>query len=198
VLNKSSKPSDVSVRVCCSVVQTLGVCAKSQACRDKMVELPRLVWEVCAVLQWQALVELACHATSCVASLAADSILQMALVQSGAIWPAMSAIFGYDYTLEESGVVQTEGKNNQALANRLARLSLKTCAALSGFAPQSPVSSPSAKDAAKKVEDANKVHYPANPVAQKALERLLTPYIAQQLNSDNPDEVNQIFCLQRR
>jgi len=61
----------------------------------------------------QHLVELACHATTCVASLAADSILQMALVQSGAMWPALCAIFSYDYTLEESGVTQTEGKNNQ-------------------------------------------------------------------------------------
>lgn len=32
-----------------------------------------------------------------------------------------------------------------------------------------------------------------NPVAQKALERLLTPFIAQQLNGDNPNEVS---CLQ--
>jgi DnaJ family protein C protein 13 len=138
VLGLSSKPTDCAVRVCCNVVQTLAVCAKSQACRDKMVELPRLVWEVCAVLQWQVILaytfadynvqnyvfllqhlgELACHATSCVASLAADSILQMALVQCGALWPALSAMFGYDYTLEEGGVVTTEGASSQVMTNK--------------------------------------------------------------------------------
>jgi hypothetical protein len=71
-------------------------------------------------------------------------------------------------------------------------LSLKTCAALSGYPPPSPVSSPAAKDAKKGIDDAKKVQHPANPVAQKALERLLTPYIAQQLNGENPNEVTHL------
>ncbi|XP_059475793.1 dnaJ homolog subfamily C member 13 [Neocloeon triangulifer] len=189
VLSKSAKPQDVAVKVCCNVVQTLGVCAKSQACRDKMVELPRLVWELCSILQWQHLIELACHTSACVASLAADSILQMALVQSGAMWPALKSIFGFDYTLEEGGVTQTESTNNQALGNRLARLSLKVCAALSGYPPPSPTTSQPPKEVGKKIEEL----YPANPVAQKALDRLLTPFIAHQLNSDTPDEILKIL-----
>ncbi|CAB3364063.1 Hypothetical predicted protein [Cloeon dipterum] len=194
VLSKSSKPQDVAVRVCCNVVQTLGVCAKSQACRDKMVELPRLVWELCSILHWQHLIELACHTSACIASLAADSILQMALVQTGAMWPALRAIFGYDYTLEEGGVTQAESSNNQALENRLARLSLRVCGALSGFPPPSPTSSQPPKEIGKiKGEEVKKETYPVNKVAQTCLERLLTPYIAHQLHGDNPDEILKIL-----
>lgn len=132
----------------------------------------------------------------------------MALVQCGALWPALSAMFGYDYTLEEGGVVTTAGASSQvkliqitrwglshikillilqAVANRLARLSLLACAALSGFPPSSPLPSPTSKDAKK--DDEPKIDYPSNPVAQRALERLLTPYIAHQLGKTSPDQV---------
>ena len=66
-------------------------------------------------------------------SLAVDSILQMHFLQSGVLWHLLLTLFDYDHTLEESGVeTETEpgetGNNKQAVANSLAKLSVRALA----------------------------------------------------------------------
>ena len=69
-------------------------------------------------------------AVDCVSSLAVDSILQMHFLQSGVLWHLLLTLFEYDHTLEESEV-EVEENNKQAVANQLAKLSVRLyCAEL--------------------------------------------------------------------
>ena len=67
-------------------------------------------------------------AVDCVSSLAVDSILQMHFLQSGVLWHLLLTLFEYDHTLEESEV-EVEENNKQAVANQLAKLSVRLCCA---------------------------------------------------------------------
>lgn len=109
-------------------------------------------------------------ATECVSSLATDSILQMELFKSDALWHLLLFMFNYDYTLEEGGVERTQDENRQEVANNLAKLAVKACARLGGY-----------------MTGENKT--PNNPVTVNALEKLLTPYLARQLSKDKPEEI---------
>ena len=51
-------------------------------------------------------------AADCVSSLAIDGILQMQLLQAGALWHLLPFLFEYDYTLEEGGVETEFGKKS--------------------------------------------------------------------------------------
>lgn len=79
-------------------------------------------------------------------------------------------MFQYDYTLDEGGVERTEEANQQEISNRLAKESVKACAALGGYVSGENVP-------------------PYNNLTRGILEVLLTPYLADQLGKDSPEEV---------
>jgi len=54
-------------------------------------------------------------------AMAVDSILQMQLLQAGALWHLLVFLFRYDYTLEEGGVERSEDANEQ-VSDRWAKL----------------------------------------------------------------------------
>lgn len=118
----------------------------------------------------QHLKKLCSVATDCISSLAADGILQMQLLQSGALYHLLFFMFNYDYTLEEGGVERNENDNLQEISNNLAKLAVRACARLGGY---------------MKGEDET----PVNPVTVMTLEKLLTPYLSRQLSSDKPKEI---------
>ena len=111
-------------------------------------------------------------AAECVSALAIDGILQMQLLQAGALWHLITFLFEYDYTLEEGGV-ETEGmagavggegsKSKQAVQNELAELAIYACARLAGV-----------------LEDPQ-LATPKNPVIEDCLRALLMPYIVMKL-----------------
>ena len=78
-----------------------------------MVEMPQLVKDVCRILYFKHLTRLCAVATECVSSLAVEGILQMQLLQSGALWHLLLFMFSYDFTLEEGGVERSEEANQQ-------------------------------------------------------------------------------------
>ena len=49
----------------------------------------------------------------CIAALASDQMLQMQLLQAGALWHLLLRLFDFDYTLEEGGVSKQESTNTQ-------------------------------------------------------------------------------------
>lgn len=140
VLNASSKPTEVSVQVSSHITRCFGVAAQFQACRDKMVEMPQMILDLCRILYFkvisihmpllerltcitlmkhlnilQHLTRLCSVATECVSSLAVDSILQMQLLKGGALWHLILFMFNYDFTLEEGGVERNEEANQQVV-----------------------------------------------------------------------------------
>ncbi|XP_043463949.1 dnaJ homolog subfamily C member 13 [Leptopilina heterotoma] len=170
VLNKSSKPTEAAVQVCIHITKCFSVAGSFRGCRDKIIELPQLVKDLCRILQFKHLKKLCSVTTDCISSLAADSILQMQLLQSGALYHLLFFMFNYDYTLEEGGVERNENDNLQEVSNNLAKLAVRACARLGGY---------------MKGEDET----PVNPVTVMTLEKLLTPYLSRQLSSDKPKEI---------
>lgn len=119
----------------------------------------------------QKLTRLCYVATECVTALAADPLLQLQLLKAGALWHLLLFMFKYDFTLEEGGVEKTEDANRQEVSNRLAKEAVKACGRLGGYLK-------------------NDLESPENPLTQKLLNKLLTPYLANKLSDDKPAEVN--------
>ncbi|XP_046608377.1 dnaJ homolog subfamily C member 13 isoform X1 [Neodiprion virginianus] len=174
VLNNSSKPNDVAVQVCTHITRCFAVAGLFRGCREKMVELPQLVRDLCRLLYFKHLTKLCSVATECVSSLATDSVLQMQLLQSGALWHLLLFMFNYDYTLEEGGVKRSQDENRQEVANNLAKLAVRACARLGGY-----------------MTGDNET--PVNPVTVAALESTLTLYLARQLGKEKPEEILKIL-----
>ena len=53
VLSNSSKPDEVAVQVCTHVTRFYSVASQFQACRDRMVEMPELVKNVCRIFYYK-------------------------------------------------------------------------------------------------------------------------------------------------
>nr|XP_031831200.1 dnaJ homolog subfamily C member 13 [Nomia melanderi] len=174
VLNKSSKPNDIAVQVCMHITRCFAVAGSFRGCKDRIIELPQLVKDICRILHFKHLTKLCSVATECISSLATDSVLQMQLLQSGALWHLLLFMFNYDYTLEEGGVERNQDENRQEVANNLAKLAVRACARLGGY-----------------MTGENET--PVNPVTVAALESLLTPYLARQLGKNKPEEILKIL-----
>ena len=54
VLSASSKMEDVAAQVCTHVVRFFSVASMFPACREKMVEMPELVKNICRVFYYKA------------------------------------------------------------------------------------------------------------------------------------------------
>ncbi|XP_044264022.1 dnaJ homolog subfamily C member 13 [Tribolium madens] len=170
VLNKSSKPTDTAVLVCTHITRCFSVAAQFPACREKMIDLKQLVKDLCRILYFKHLTKLCSIATECVSALSIDSILQLELIKSGALWHLLLFMFDYDFTLDEGGVERSEEANQQEVSNRLAKEAVKACAALGGYFPGESVP-------------------PPNNLTRGILETLLTSFLANQLGTDKPEEI---------
>lgn len=171
VLSASSKEDDVAAEVCTHIVRCYSVSAQFQACRDRLIEMPELVKNICRLLYYKHLTKLCSVAVECVSSLAVDSILQMHFLQSGVLWHLLLTLFEYDHTLEEGGVEQEEGgSNKQAVSNSLAKLSVHALARLGGYLPEPDLT-------------------PDNPIVKAGLEAMMTSYLAKQLHYNKPHDV---------
>ncbi|XP_017781227.1 PREDICTED: dnaJ homolog subfamily C member 13 [Nicrophorus vespilloides] len=174
VVNNSSKPNETCVEVSQHITKCYCVAAQFTACREKMIEMPELVKDLCRLLYFKKLIKLCYVATECVSALAHDSILQMQLLKAGALWHLLLFMFNYDYTLDEGGVEKSENENQQEVSNRLAKEAVKACARLGGYLK-------------------GDLESPENPVTRNILNIILTPYLANQLNSDSPEKVLKLL-----
>ncbi|KAJ8925386.1 hypothetical protein NQ315_009217 [Exocentrus adspersus] len=174
VLNNSSKVTETPVQVCVHVTRCFSVAAQFPGCRERMVDLKQLVKDLCRILYFKHLTKLCSVATECVTALSVDSILQLELLKAGALWHLLLYMFQYDYTLDEGGVERTEEANQQEISNRLAKESVKACAALGGY-----ISGDNAP--------------PYNNLTRSILDVLLTPFLADQLGKEKPEEILKIL-----
>jgi len=167
VLSASSQEHDVAVDVCTHIIRCYSVACQFQACRDRLIEMPELVKSVCRTLYYRQLTNLGIAGVVCISSLATDAILQMHLLQAGALWHLLLTLFDYDHTLAEGGVEQEEeGSNKQAISNRLAIQSVRALARLGGYLPEPDVT-------------------PDNPIVKEGLSAMLTPYLSKQLHKQD-------------
>ncbi|CAG9859086.1 unnamed protein product [Phyllotreta striolata] len=174
VLNNSSKPDETPVQVCTHITRCFTVAASFPACRERMVDLKQLVKDLCRILNFKHLTKLCSVATECVTALSLDSILQMELLKSGALWHLLLYMFNYDFTLEEGGVEKSEDANKQEVSNMLAKKAVRACAALGGY-----------------IQGEN--NPPPNPLTRDILGVLLTAFLSEQLGDDKPEEVLKIL-----
>lgn len=79
-------------------------------------------------------------------------------------------MFNYDFTLDEGGVERSEDANQQEISNKLAKEAVKACASLGGYLHGENVP-------------------PLNNLTRSILNALLTPYLADQLGTDKPEQV---------
>uniref|UniRef100_A0A287DFT5 DnaJ heat shock protein family (Hsp40) member C13 n=1 Tax=Ictidomys tridecemlineatus TaxID=43179 RepID=A0A287DFT5_ICTTR len=163
VLNRSSKPSDMSVQVCGHISKCYSVAAQFEECREKITEMPSIIKDLCRVLYFgKSIPRVAALAVECVSSFAVDFWLQTHLFQAGILWYLLGYLFNYDYTLEESGIQKSEETNQQEVANSLAKLSVHALSRLGGYLPEEQAT-------------------PENPTVRKSLAGMLTPYVARKL-----------------
>lgn len=99
----------------------------------------------------------------------------MQLLKAGALWYLLLFMFSYDFTLDEGGVERSEEANQQEVSNRLAKEAVRACAALGGYL------------------QGEQLEAPSNPVTRGILEKLLSPYLANQLGKAKPEEVSKCF-----
>ncbi len=123
-------------------------------------------------------------AAECVAALSVDAILQMHLLQAGALWHLLLFFFDYDYTLEEGGVNADEATSQQAVANKLAKLGVRACARMAGLLPPESPSSASVNGDADGKDVA-----PKNPVIEECLASMITPHIVSRMRANEVEEV---------
>lgn len=163
VLNRSSKPSDMSVQVCGHISKCYSVAAQFEECREKITEMPGIIKDLCRVLYFgKGIPRVAALGVECVSSFAVDFWLQTHLFQAGILWHLLGYLFNYDYTLEESGIQKSEETNQQEVANSLAKLSVRALSRLGGYLSEEQAT-------------------PENPTIRKSLAGMLTPYIARKL-----------------
>ncbi|XP_076044368.1 receptor mediated endocytosis 8 isoform X2 [Oratosquilla oratoria] len=174
VLSNSSKPTDVAVEVCTNIAKCYTAAAGFPMCREKLLEMPHFIKDLCHTLYFKHLVQLCTSGVNCVAALALDQILQMNLLQAGVLWHLLLNLFCYDYTLDEGGVSKNEGSNQQEVLNQLAKLSLRACGKLAGVYTGDEAT-------------------PPNTVVQSALQAMLTPYITTLLSSSEMEETLKIM-----
>ncbi|KAF4020599.1 hypothetical protein G4228_012493 [Cervus hanglu yarkandensis] len=163
VLNRSSKPGDMSVQVCGHISRCYSVAAQFEECREKITEMPGIIRDLCRVLYFgKSIPRVAALGVECVSSFAVDFWLQTHLLQAGILWHLLGYLFNYDYTLEESGIQKSEETNQQEVANSLAKLSVRALSRLGGYLPEEQAT-------------------PENPTIRKSLAGMLTPYVARKL-----------------
>ncbi|XP_073797395.1 dnaJ homolog subfamily C member 13 isoform X1 [Danio rerio] len=211
VLTASSKFEDMAVQVCGHVCRCYSVAAQFEECREKIVELPNIIRDVCHILYYsKALPRLASVAVQCVSSFAVDFFLQTHLYQAGALWHLLPLLFLYDYTLAESGVQASQHCNQQEALNRLARRSARALGRLAGLrALEEPEeeeeeeeangggantdNTPAQANTAAQANTPTQANTPENPAVRKSLSAMLTPYLCRRLGSSSPAEVLKLL-----
>ncbi|XP_016348350.1 dnaJ homolog subfamily C member 13-like [Sinocyclocheilus anshuiensis] len=176
VLTASSRPEDMAVQVCGHVCRCYSVAAQFEECREKIVELPNIIRDVCHILYYS-------KNTTIFSSFAVDFFLQTHLYRAGVLWHLLFTLFSYDYTLEESGVQASHDTNQQQVCNSLAKLSVGALGRLAGYSgARGPEDQPSGGELP-----------PENPSIRKSLGAMLTPYISRRLSRNSPAEVLKLL-----
>ncbi|XP_042910016.2 dnaJ homolog subfamily C member 13 isoform X1 [Parasteatoda tepidariorum] len=174
VLSRSSTEDDLATQVCMHIARCFSVAAQFRGCRERMIEMPDMIRDLCRILYFNHLTKLCSVVVECISVLSLSDALQAHLYQAGVLFHLLIFLFSYDFTLEEGGVQRDEESNKQEISNRLAKLSLRALSRLGGYGSE---------------EDAT----PKNDAVHMSLTAMLTPYLVNQLGQCNAAEVLKIL-----
>ncbi|XP_024081075.1 dnaJ homolog subfamily C member 13 isoform X2 [Cimex lectularius] len=174
ILSESTTDNDSLSQICLHCTKSFTIAASFHSCRETFQCLPNLIPDILRVLHFKNLIKLNCAVVECVSALTVDPFLQMSLLNHGILWYLLSYLFLYDFTLEECGIESTQEDNQQKAWNEIAKLSVEACARISGY-----------KDSNDKS--------PHNPKVKSILSMLLTPYLANMIMDDQPEQVLKIL-----
>lgn len=164
MLTPASEMESLPVACALPLLRTIAGIASSPSCLAHLTCEERLgsLADVVRCLHFPHLPSLTETALLTAFTLSSDAAAQMALVDAGIVWHLLKLTTKYDFTLDEGGVATTAGSNVQLLANQRAKLAITTLHRIAGY--------PGAAT-------------PDNPAVQRALDKLLTRYLAQLLSS---------------
>jgi DnaJ family protein C protein 13 len=164
VISRNTKDEEPAVRVCLHIIRCFTAAAQFEGCREKIMELPQIISDVCRCLWFLGAPTVTFAAQECVCAFAVDEYLQNHLLQAGVLYHLLLAVFNYDYTLEEGGVEVDANTNAQKFANNIAKHSIRCLARLGGYKARGGSGSP------------------PNPTVQKIVATLITPYLNSQVS----------------
>uniref|UniRef100_A0A146KY70 DnaJ subfamily C member 13 n=1 Tax=Lygus hesperus TaxID=30085 RepID=A0A146KY70_LYGHE len=170
VLSNTLKDGNPVCTICLNCVRIYTIAASFENCRHTFKQLNNIIPDLVRILHFKSLFKLTCAVVECITALSIDPDLQITLLQGGVLWYILSYLFLYDYTLHESGVESTKEANQQEVWNEIAKLSIKACACIAGYASENSSS-------------------PHNIKVKKALETLMTPYLAGLISEDQPEQI---------
>eukprot|EP00040_Diaphanoeca_grandis_P032411 m.196277 g.196277 ORF g.196277 m.196277 type:complete len:2301 (-) comp32615_c0_seq1:478-7380(-) len=165
VTSHKTSDSEVSVKVCTHILHCFNAAAQFEGCRERIMEIPQIIQDTCRCLWYLGAPTFVNAAMDCVSAFAVDSYLQNHMLQAGVLWHLLVRLFNYDYTLEEGTVEVDASTNKQKFDNNNAKLAIKCLARLGGYGGKSQA-----------------IGTPENPVIQKIVGVLLTPYLNGQIN----------------
>lgn len=174
VLNRSSTMEDLSAQVCIHISRCFAVAAQFRGCRERMIEMPDMIKDLCRILYFQHLTKLCAVVVECVSALAVNDVLQTHMYQAGVLYHLLIFLFNYDFTLEEGGVERSEETNKQEIANQLAKLSMQALCRIGGYGT-------------------NDNETPKNDAVNLSLTAMLTPFLVNQLGDGNIAEILKIL-----
>ncbi|XP_054717127.1 dnaJ homolog subfamily C member 13-like [Uloborus diversus] len=174
VLSHSAKMDDLSTQVCIHISRCFAVAAQFKGCRERMIEMPTMITDLCRILYFKHLTKLCAVVVECISALAVNDVLQTRLYQSGVLFHLLIFLFNYDFTLEEGGVERSEETNKQEIANQLAKLSMRALCRIGGYGT-------------------GENETPRNDAVHMSLTAMLTTYLVRQLGEGDVSEVLKIL-----
>eukprot|EP00051_Salpingoeca_urceolata_P002050 m.46532 g.46532 ORF g.46532 m.46532 type:complete len:2282 (+) comp11866_c0_seq1:73-6918(+) len=175
VVGRNTSEDVPAVQVITSILQCYAAAGAFEACRERIIELPQIVKDVCRCLWFKGAHPLTMAAIDCVNAFAVEEYLQNHLLHAGVLWHLVLLLFHYDFTLDESGVEKDESSNKQEFMNNHAKFGVRAIARLGGFRSEG--------------DDVT----PENPTVQNVVAALLTPYLASKLKNPDPHELLKLL-----
>eukprot|EP00055_Hartaetosiga_balthica_P006980 m.23293 g.23293 ORF g.23293 m.23293 type:complete len:2228 (-) comp5537_c0_seq1:183-6866(-) len=175
VVSQQTSDSEPAVKVCTSILLCFASAAQFPECVERISEITSIVKDLSRCLWLEGAPTLTSAAIECTCSFSRDSFLQTALIQRGALWHIIKLLFGYDYTLDNAEIEKDESTHHQEYTNNNAKVGVRALAMLCG--------SRSTGESAT----------PRNEEAMRGLSSLLTPFLLNLLNNDDPKKILKLF-----
>ncbi|EDQ93103.1 uncharacterized protein MONBRDRAFT_17362 [Monosiga brevicollis MX1] len=175
VLSRVCTDDEPAAQVCTHILRCFAAAGRFEECREKFVELAAVAREISRCLWLSSAPQLSQAALECVCSFSHSEKLQEQLFATGVGFHLVNLLFGYDYTLDMSGVEKSEETHKQEFTNRNAKAGVRALACLGGSKPEGPDSTPQ------------------NVAVQDAIGRLITPFMLNMLADDDAARLLKTF-----
>jgi DnaJ family protein C protein 13 len=86
VLSRLTTDEEAATQVCTNIMRCYAAAAPFEECRERIIEVPTIVKELCRCLWLQGAPALTAAAIDCVCAFSVDTFLQNHMLQNGAVW----------------------------------------------------------------------------------------------------------------